>query len=85
MISSSLESYRTALEFVFLLVLLKIGRLARGYGLFRVADLALLGGFLSPVCDDKPVMVAAWENPGNSAMWTHKQSVSNISLTSENG
>ena len=78
--SSSLESYKTAGELVGL-VLLKIGRLARGFGLLLAAAFALLGGFLNLVCDDKLVMVAAWENPGISA----KESVSNITLTSENG
>ena len=56
---SSLESYGTAVELVWLLLLLKIGRLARGFGLLLAAALPLLGGFLNLVCDDKLVMVAA--------------------------
>ena len=42
-----------------LLVLLKIGRLALGFGLLLAAALALLGGLRNLVCDDKLVMVVA--------------------------
>ena len=78
---SSLGSYWAAVADVLLMLLLRSGRIAHGFGFARVAALALLGGFLNPHCDDKLEIVAAGTNPGNSA----KQPVSKISCTSENG